>query len=275
MARKLFVVVAVLITFVASGLPRASAATRYVDRIFTDFVKTENIQYGESVNAEGETEALLLDHYEGLGDEETNRPLYIWAHGGNFRGGDKAEVGAIRDYVRRGWVAVSINYRVDENVPPGGDLRRTREPADARRHPSGSEGCSARHASRGSLGARERRRPRDRPEQDRCGWSSAGAIMSLMTAFNPNDPQTSGTPGYSSAVQAAVSHAGVVLAGPAGRTAAARRAADLDHPRDKRRASAVPDRSHRVRAHPAYAQRLRIRYLFRRGTRDARDAART
>jgi predicted esterase len=40
---------------------------------------------------------------------------------------------------------------------------------------------------------------------------SAGAIMALMVAFNEDDPGTSGTPGESSAVAAAISHAGAYV----------------------------------------------------------------
>jgi predicted esterase len=49
------------------------------------------------------------------------------------------------------------------------------------------------------------------PDRIAVGGMSAGAIMSLMTVFNEDDPGDSGTPGVSSRVAAGVSHAGSYL----------------------------------------------------------------
>jgi predicted esterase len=47
------------------------------------------------------------------------------------------------------------------------------------------------------------------------GGSSAGAVTALNVGFNPNDPGTSGNPGFSSAVRGAVSLSGGKVVGRA------------------------------------------------------------
>lgn len=61
---------------------------------------------------------LLLDVYAPDSDA-TNRPLFVFAHGGGFTGGtkNKPEIEAMGDYyASRGWVFVSIDYRTTEEM---------------------------------------------------------------------------------------------------------------------------------------------------------------
>jgi acetyl esterase/lipase len=67
------------------------------------------VQYGE---ANGKR--LLLDAYVRR-DGETARPAVVLIHGGGFRVGDKASFAPEASRLaERGWVAFSVNYRLDE-----------------------------------------------------------------------------------------------------------------------------------------------------------------
>ncbi len=88
---------------------------RYRDMIFTDYVSTENVEYGSNFLFNGDPEVLLMDVYEPENDTETARPLVIFAHGGFFIAGDKdgTEVKpACIDMAKMGYVTASINYRL-------------------------------------------------------------------------------------------------------------------------------------------------------------------
>ena len=82
-----------------------------------------NIIYGEglahdSLNSEGAgAVSLLMDIYEPEEDID-NRPLFMFIHGGGFTGGSKtqAQILSFAEYFSsRGWVFVSINYRLRDN----------------------------------------------------------------------------------------------------------------------------------------------------------------
>ena len=60
-------------------------------------------------------ETLLLDVYEPAGDPAAARPAVVVVHGGGFKGGSKSgwrPEAAATAYARRGYVAVSIDYRL-------------------------------------------------------------------------------------------------------------------------------------------------------------------
>lgn len=109
-------------------LPLLSAAllpaqtTRYRDQVFTAAQVTTNLTYGSAVNRwTNQTETLLLDLYQPRGDTETSRPALVYVHGGGFVGGDKgAPQGAalVLEFVRRGYVGISINYRLQPPNTP-------------------------------------------------------------------------------------------------------------------------------------------------------------
>lgn len=56
-----------------------------------------------------------MDIYQPDGDTETNRPLIIWAHGGSFIGGTRADgdmVALSQAFAKKGFVCASIEYRL-------------------------------------------------------------------------------------------------------------------------------------------------------------------
>ncbi len=113
-------------------------------------------------------------------------------HGGGFSGGDKAsQASNAATFAKRGYVTVSINYRLRD-----GDI--------------GQAISDAQHDAQAAV--RWLRANADRYRIDRhriaIGGHSAGAITALYVGNHAEDPGSSGNPGFRSDVQAAVSIAG-------------------------------------------------------------------
>lgn len=83
----------------------------------------ENVSYAEGLahtNASTSSTAvpLLLDVYY-PDNSSTNRPLFMFIHGGGFQGGTKTKpeiINMANYYASRGWVFVSIDYRTVEEL---------------------------------------------------------------------------------------------------------------------------------------------------------------
>ncbi len=100
-------------------VPPGDAPLRYRDLVFAAATVTSNITFGSAVNASGQTVTLRLDAYTPTGDTVTERPAIVWVHGGSFSSGDKTSpelVDEATTFARKGYVNVSINYRLE----PGG-----------------------------------------------------------------------------------------------------------------------------------------------------------
>ena len=115
--------------------------TRYIDPIFDEVTVTDGVQYGTNVSilaivlglaAEPQPEDLFLDVYEPAGDTLAKRPVVILAHRGDFLPAivnqspygtrkDSAVVEFCMELARRGFVAVSMDYRLGWN-PFGSDI---------------------------------------------------------------------------------------------------------------------------------------------------------
>ena len=86
-------------------------------------IKEENIVYAEGLSYNETTNSnsaipLKLDIYY-PDNTSTNRPVYMFIHGGGFIGGSKSSpkiVDMANYYASRGWVFVSIDYRLTENL---------------------------------------------------------------------------------------------------------------------------------------------------------------
>jgi len=104
-----------------------SQGTRYLDEIFNEVIKTEDVVYGNAPDlpfwfwVESNTQDIDLDMdiYEPAGDTLTNRPVIIFVHTGSFFSGYN-ELDDVVDLsisaAKRGYVAVSINYRLGLNI---------------------------------------------------------------------------------------------------------------------------------------------------------------
>ena len=117
-------------TLTHDGLVRESLysdSIRYLDEVFENVTITEDVVYGNAPDLpfiflfEWNTYDIDLDMdiYEPEGDTETQRPVIIFIHTGSFFSGTNEldDVVALSiAAAKRGYVAVSINYRLGLNI---------------------------------------------------------------------------------------------------------------------------------------------------------------
>lgn len=95
--------------------------TRFVNEVFPDVDVTSNVVYRSTTDWQGRAVDLRLDIYQPRGDSRAERPVVMWMFGGGWTAGDKSQMAAYaRDSARRGYVGVSIDYRIRPGGP--GDL---------------------------------------------------------------------------------------------------------------------------------------------------------
>ncbi|MCI0346398.1 MAG: alpha/beta hydrolase [Chloroflexi bacterium] len=173
---------------------------------------TPGLIFGSATNNLGEVQDLTLDLFEPAGDAATERPVIVWAHGGSFTGGAKEDafiVSLASRFARRGYVTASISYRIRPEGTPGsptfvdlvvGSLAGSLPEAMLDAQHDMQAAVRWFRANAGTL--------RIDPSAIVVAGFSAGANMALETAFNPEDPGDSGSPGVPSDVAAAVSVSG-------------------------------------------------------------------
>ena len=105
----------------------AFTQTRYIDEVFEEVIKTENVVYGNAPDLpflfffEWNTINIDLDMdvYEPEGDILSNRPAIIFIHTGAFFSGNN-ELDDVVDLsitsAKRGYVSFNINYRLGLNI---------------------------------------------------------------------------------------------------------------------------------------------------------------
>lgn len=121
----------------------AGAQTRYLDEVFSDVTVTSDIQYGTNITvitalqgAPPAPQPLVLDLYEPTGDTETDRPLLLMFHGGNFlpqyvnngaigTKDDSVMVEMCTRYAKMGYVVASVDYRLGWNPTAATQSERT------------------------------------------------------------------------------------------------------------------------------------------------------
>jgi para-nitrobenzyl esterase len=201
MRHRLSIVVAVALAAIGLG------GCRFLDPEF-DYAVVTDVVYGDALNEHGVQEQLKLDLYAPVDDTATDRPVVIWAHGGSFLNGDKSESAEwVIEFARRGYVAASINYRMEDGAPP------VSYPFDAREFERVVWALSDMktavrwfRANASALGID--------PGRIAVGGRSAGAVMAVTTAATPDlAGDSSDHTAYSSAVCTAVSVAGATEPG--------------------------------------------------------------
>jgi dienelactone hydrolase len=183
--------------------PAGDAPLRYRDQVFPTVSVTRDLTYGSAPDAQGNAVELKLDLYHPTGDAVARRPALVWVHGGGFTMGSKSSGAGIASfYARLGYVAVSIDYRLLSPTGCGGNPDPTPTCVAA--------ALGAQHDAQAAVRWLRRNAATYRVDTDRVamGGASAGAVTSLLVAWRSEDPGTSGNPGFSSAIRAAVSVSG-------------------------------------------------------------------
>lgn len=204
-------------------LGSAPSSGLYVDPVFDVSLARDGSVYGQSVNVDGVRQDLVLNVYKPVGGhpddtefERRNRPVIVWAPGGGFvynRG--RTRTYWMLDLVRRGYVVVSIEYRVRPELPYGFSGFLTDPERFVDLFEAARDGQHDMQAAVRWVRKNERSLKVDTSRIIAAGYS-AGAIIALETAFDPDDPGTSGNPGYPSYVAAAISGAGGYVPGVMG-----------------------------------------------------------
>jgi acetyl esterase/lipase len=170
--------------------------------VFRHIAVDRAVKYGSAPDGRGAPVALLLDLYRPRGDHRARRPAMVWVHGGGFAGGTRTHR-TLRSLAlgsaRRGYVAVSVDYRI---LSPGGcDVMGAacRAAAIADQHDV--------QAAVRWLRANAARLRID-PARIAVGGTSVGGILSYLVGTRAEDPGDTGNPGFSSAVRGFVSIAG-------------------------------------------------------------------
>jgi len=97
----------------------ATAQTRYLDEVFSQVTVTTDVQYGTAIDYLGNSVDLKADVFTPTGDTFSHRPAVILMHGGFFLAGTKEDVEMdvmCRAFAKRGYTAISIQYRLGANL---------------------------------------------------------------------------------------------------------------------------------------------------------------
>lgn len=113
MKQLLLFIFSVLLSFNLSAQDNGCDGARYIDNVFTEVSFIGGIKYGEGETLFGNFQELYLDVYVPGNDALEKRPVIILAFGGSFIGGARGDVDFLCEaYARKGYVAVSIDYRL-------------------------------------------------------------------------------------------------------------------------------------------------------------------
>ncbi len=183
--------------------PPGEGVVRYRDTVFASSVRTNNITFGSAVAQNGSTVTLKMDLYEPANDGVQKRPAIVWVHGGGFQNGSKESTELVDQatvFARKGYVGVSINYRLSTGCFPV-TVACIQSIIDAKHDAQAAVRYLRVHATELKID----------PDRIAIAGTSAGAITALNVAYGADDVGSSGNPGPSSAVRAAVSLSGAAL----------------------------------------------------------------
>lgn len=118
--RKSFKTALIALLVCLTSFAFAQKGERYKTAVFSKIDSIKEVQYGEAVNVNGETEKLFLNIFQPVSDDLKKRPLIVAIHGGGFVNGDKAsgfQVSFCKNLTAKGYVTASINYRMGIGKP--------------------------------------------------------------------------------------------------------------------------------------------------------------
>ncbi len=116
-----FVLILLIFIFSLQAQNPGCNGQRYSEEIFDSVIVTTDVSYGFNITIGGEETNLKMDIYEPLGDTLSRRPVVFIVHGGGFTSGSKSGFRFIKmasDYSLRGYLAVSIDYRLYDLKTP-------------------------------------------------------------------------------------------------------------------------------------------------------------
>lgn len=176
---------------------------RFRDEVFSAQLSAADVAYGSAWNRwTNATETLLLDVYEPAGDVAAARPAVVVVHGGGFTGGSKSgwrPVAVAEAFARRGYVTVSIDYR----VAPG--PLTVQQNIQVVTEDASHDLKAAVRWLRSQAGAL-----RVDPDRIASAGQSAGASTVLTGAYSEGEG-VSGNPGFSSEVACVIAISGGLL----------------------------------------------------------------
>lgn len=204
----LIIVSVFVLSFAVTSKPHRTSArandiqqkTRYIDEVFPELDVHTNVGYSVQKGRD-----YLLDIYEPKGDTLEQRPAIIWIHGGGFVGGSKEVMIPYAEYfAKRGYVTVSINYRLGTQQPV---LTRNSDMAQVINNPL------IRNAETDAQTAIRWIRTnaqtyRINTDKIFVGGSSAGAVTALLVGYDYEFTPASEYPGIAQTVSGVVSIAG-------------------------------------------------------------------
>jgi len=202
-----------LLSLLAGSLHEAGAvsqgSTPCVDPAWSssDIQIVRDVAFGSAFNfVTGKNETLLLDAYmPPAGDSRKTRPAAVLVHGGSFETGNKEsddEPELALNLAARGWVVVSINYRLEGYPMPAGLLNDVAP-------------IAAVEDVRAAIRFVRKNAAEYRLDVDRVlvAGDSAGAIASLYLGYveTAQHEGHSGNPGFRSDVQLAIPVSGQLV----------------------------------------------------------------
>lgn len=98
-------------------IPTVQSDSTYKVRVLQDIVYAEGLSHDSINSANATIIPLKLDLYEPDNDL-VNRPVYMFIHGGGFKGGSKQQshiINLAHYYASRGWAFISIDYRLKKD----------------------------------------------------------------------------------------------------------------------------------------------------------------
>ncbi|HQV79306.1 MAG TPA: T9SS type A sorting domain-containing protein [Chitinophagales bacterium] len=106
-------------TFILSNSSFAQCENgRYLNKIFSQTTRTQNITYHRALNAAGVLQNVLMDVFEPQDDTALLRPLVIFQHGGAYWTGTKdyeSQIAMGNEFAKRGYVVASATYRLESS----------------------------------------------------------------------------------------------------------------------------------------------------------------
>lgn len=133
-----------LLAVLVSGALISQAQVRYLDEVFSDVQVDTSITYSENYeffSGFNTLKPLVMDVYRPVGDTVTNRPIVLLSHNGSFlpedlthaliglcfsNRKDSSTVEMCKRFAKRGYVAISFDYRLGWSATSGDQVTRTK-----------------------------------------------------------------------------------------------------------------------------------------------------